>query len=66
MLSHVQLFGTLWTVVHQDSLSFLRLHRSTAFQTLLLTIRATPLLLRDSCGTRVPCAMLTMSSGQLN
>jgi len=30
-------------------LSFLRLHPSTAFQTLLLTMMATPFLLRDSC-----------------
>ena len=30
-------------------LSFLRLHPSTAFQTLLLTTMATPFLLRDSC-----------------
>ena len=30
-------------------LSFLRLHPSTAFQTLLLTMIATPFLLRDSC-----------------
>ena len=30
-------------------LSFLRLHPSTAFQTLLLTMRAIPFLLRDSC-----------------
>ena len=30
-------------------LLFLRLHPSTAFQTPLLTIRATPFLLRDSC-----------------
>ena len=30
-------------------LSFLRLHPSTAFQTLFLTIMATPFLLRDSC-----------------
>jgi len=30
-------------------LSFLRLHRSTAFLTLLLTMRTTPFLLRDSC-----------------
>ena len=30
-------------------LSFLRLHLSTAFQTLLLTMRATPFFLRDSC-----------------
>ena len=30
-------------------LPFLRLHPSTAFQTLLLTMMATPFLLRDSC-----------------
>ena len=30
-------------------LSFLRLHPSTAFRTLLLTMRATPFHLRDSC-----------------
>ena len=30
-------------------LSFLRFHPSTAFQTLLLTMMATPFLLRDSC-----------------
>ena len=30
-------------------LLFLRLYPSTAFQTLLLTMRATPFLLRDSC-----------------
>ena len=30
-------------------LSFLRLHPSTAFQTLLLTMRAIPFLLRDYC-----------------
>ena len=30
-------------------LSFLRLHPSTAFWTLLLTVMATPFLLRDSC-----------------
>ena len=30
-------------------LSFLRLHPSTAFQTLLLTMRATSFLLRDFC-----------------
>ena len=30
-------------------LSFLRLHPSIAFQTLLLAMRATPFLLRDSC-----------------
>ena len=30
-------------------LSCLRLHPNTAFQTLLLTVMATPFLLRDSC-----------------
>ena len=30
-------------------LSFLRLHPTTAFQTLLLSMMATPFLLRDSC-----------------
>ena len=30
-------------------LSFLRLHPSTAFQTLLLTMMATPFLLKESC-----------------
>ena len=30
-------------------LSFLRLHSSTALRTLLLTMMATPFLLRDSC-----------------
>ena len=30
-------------------LSFLRLHPSTAFQTVLLTMKATPFLRRDSC-----------------
>ena len=30
-------------------LSFLRLHPSTAFRNFLLTLRATPFLLRDSC-----------------
>ena len=30
-------------------LSFLRLHPNTAFQTLLVTMMATPFLLRDSC-----------------
>ena len=30
-------------------LSFLRLHPSTAFRTLFLTMMATPFLLRDSC-----------------
>ena len=33
----------------QITLSFLRLHASTAFWTLLLTMMATPFLLRDSC-----------------
>ena len=47
--SHVQLFGTVGTVVLQAPLSFLRLHPSTAFQNLLLTMMATPFLLRDSC-----------------
>ena len=37
----------LWWKGHL--LSFLRLHLSTAFQTLLLTGRAPPFLLRDSC-----------------
>ena len=35
-----------WTEI---ILSFLRLHPSTAFWTLLLTMRAPPFLLRDSC-----------------
>ena len=35
-----------WTKI---ILSFLRLHPSTAFRTLLLTMMATPFLLRDSC-----------------
>ena len=35
-----------WTEI---ILPFLRLHPSIAFQTLLLTMRATPFLLRDSC-----------------
>ena len=30
-------------------LLFLRMHSSTAFQNLLLTMKATPFLLRDSC-----------------
>ena len=33
----------------ESILSFLRLHPSTAFWTLLLTMMATPFLLRDSC-----------------
>ena len=47
-------FGLLWYWMvclgnKQIILSFLRLHPSTAFWTLLLTMRATPFLLRDSC-----------------
>ena len=48
-------FATPWTVAHQAPLSteiilsFLRLHPSTAFWTLVLTMMATPFLLRDSC-----------------
>ena len=47
-------FGLLWYWMvclgeKQIILSFLRLHPSTAFQTLLLTMMATPFLLRDSC-----------------
>ena len=39
-----------WFTLETDIiLSFLRLHPSTAFQTLLLTMMATPFLLRDSC-----------------
>ena len=41
-----------WTVCLGNEeliLSFLRLQPSTAFRTLLLTMRATPFLLRDSC-----------------
>ena len=46
--------GLLWywmvcLVNKQIILSFLRLHPSTAFQTLLLTMMATPFILRDSC-----------------
>ena len=39
-----------WFALEQTEiiLSFLRLHPSTAFQTLLLTIMATPFLLSDS------------------
>ena len=33
----------------RTDLSFLRLHPNAAFQTLLLTMMATPFLLRDSC-----------------
>ena len=35
--------------MNRDHLLFLRLHPHTAFQTLLLTIMATPFLLSDSC-----------------
>ena len=39
-----------WFALETDiSLTFLRLYLSTAFQTLLLTMMATPFLLRDSC-----------------
>ena len=34
---------------NRDHSVFLRLHPSTAFQTLLLTMMAIPFLLRDSC-----------------
>ena len=44
----VILNGLLWKWT-EIILSFLRLHPSTAFQTLFLTMRATPFLLRDSC-----------------
>ena len=38
-----------WFALETNILSFLRLLPSTAFQTLLLTMMATPFLLRDSC-----------------
>ena len=44
--------GLLWYLPWKRTeiiLSFLRLHPSTAFRTLLLTMMATPFLLRDSC-----------------
>ena len=44
----VILNGLPWKQI-EVILSFLRLHPSTAFQTLLLTMMATPFLLRDSC-----------------
>ena len=44
----VILNGLPWKLT-EIILSFLRLHPSTAFQTLLLTIMATPFLLRNSC-----------------
>ena len=43
----VILNGLLWKPT-EIILSFLRLHPSTAFWTLLLTMMATPFLLRDS------------------
>ena len=57
LLRHYQLghrLGLLWYWMaclgnKQIILSFLRLHPSTAFQILLLTMRAIPFLLRDSC-----------------
>ena len=42
------LYGLSWKRT-EIILSFLRLHPSTAFQTLLLTMMTTPFLLRDSC-----------------
>ena len=44
----LQLLGLPWKRT-EIFLSVLRLHPSTAFQTLLLTMMATPFLLRDSC-----------------
>ena len=44
----VILNGLPWKLT-EIILSFSRLHPSTAFQTLLLTIMAIPCLLRDSC-----------------
>ena len=38
--------------MNRDHSVVLRLHPSTAFQTLLLTTMATPFLLRDSCSDR--------------
>ena len=35
--------------INRDHSVFLRLHSTTTFQTVLLTMRATPFLLRDSC-----------------
>ena len=43
--SDIELFALETEII----LSFLRLHPSTAFRTLLLTMRAAPLLLKDSC-----------------
>ena len=40
----------LWRqFVYNTVVCFLRVHPSTAFRTLLLTMMATPFLLRDSC-----------------
>ena len=44
----VILYGLPWKRT-KIILSFLRLHPSIAFQTLLLTVRVTSFLLRDSC-----------------
>ena len=44
----VILNGLPWKLT-EIILSFLRLHPSTAFQTVLLTMMVTPFLLRDSC-----------------
>ena len=44
----VMLNGLPWKRT-KITLSFLRLHSNTTFWTLLLTMRATPFLLRDSC-----------------
>ena len=46
LLLYWMLLPWKWTKI---ILSFLRLYPSTAFHTLLLTMRATPFLLRDSC-----------------
>ena len=47
-LDYCDLNGLPWKLT-EIILSFLRLHPSTAFQTFLLTLRAAPALLRDSC-----------------
>ena len=41
--------GSFALEMNQDHSVLLRSHPSTAFQALLLTMRDTPLLLRDSC-----------------
>ena len=48
ILGDVMLNGLPWKQT-EIILSFFRLHARTAFQTLLLTMKTTPLLLRDSC-----------------